>query len=89
MFFLLFVKSNKKDATIISIMINIASTCLFSIIVFTITSTFICSKLLKLLLNIKCKLTVQYAVIATLNIRAIINKSLLLIFQLLFIQFDN
>lgn len=79
MFFLLLTKNNKKDATISSIITNITSTLLLLIRVFIIDSTFICNNSLKLLLNIKCKLTVKYAVILTLTINAIINNILLFI----------
>ena len=83
-FFICRENSNKKEATISSIIQNIVSTLESFTNVFIIVLIFICNKLLKLLLNIKCKLTEKYADIHILNIRAIINKILLLIFILLF-----
>ena len=87
MFFLLFVKNNKKNATISSIILNISNTFLFPIIVLIIKPTSICSKSLKLLLNIRCKLTVRYPTTPTLNINAIISKILLFILFLSYFLF--
>ena len=80
MFLFLLENNNKKDAIISSITTNIISTILLLIIVLIIVLTSICNKLLKLLLNTKCRLTEKYALTHTLNIRAIINKINLLIF---------
>jgi len=63
------------------------STLEFFINVSIIDLTFICSKLSKSLLNIKCKLTVKYPVTHTLNIKATINNTFLFIFLLSYFKF--
>ena len=88
MFLLLFEKNNKKEATINSITTNMTSTLEFVINISIIDLTFICSKLSKSLLNIKCILTVKYAITHTLNIKATINNIFLLIFPLSYFYFS-